>query len=566
MPQGSARDVQTKDADTQACALRSCPPYSSVGRNTVHAACLVLATEERRLHTAMIEGTTRPLRHMHGLTLTTLAEGPEATAHLYASWAGGSWLQPLVATFESLHNLELMSKCGFAVDMEDMPLEAAAGAVWAPDFGQGTRYKAGLSVNAGQGRAASTCQRREGPQHQAEFQNSLGQTWWRFIVALVRARCWSMCWHSECLPGVLAGLLHPDQDVQERTRARLKRWHAAVEAALGQQQPVPLRAARRSPLESWAWLFLPGTSATQPSSDKVGSSLAEPRQQQVVKCAMAALARCHFQQTPADVEAVARHIFSSFGSTKLCEDAFRDLRRQETQHQGNKTVSRHRRWYTCVSSDLLASWKRSPLELATLDLCGPAPPIPPATVYESSPASDPHSLQLPSMTDSLSWPTFTPASAQGLAAELQFLTHLHETEQWSQASGAWRAAFFMEGSVYQDLRKGHCYVSLGHNGSCGPAVLGWPVTRHTYHDNLTVFELDHSAALQGEVQWLIPLRWEDWAAWPCEVLCPLAVHLAGAASPAHAVSTAASSSTCPRRVAPTRGIVIKAAAASEGEK
>ena len=94
---------------------------------------------------------------MHGLTLTTLTEGPEATAHLYASWAGGSWLQPLVATFESLHNLELMSKCGFAVDMEDMPLEAAAGAVWAPDFRQGTRYKAGLSVNAGQGRAASTC-------------------------------------------------------------------------------------------------------------------------------------------------------------------------------------------------------------------------------------------------------------------------------------------------------------------------------------------------------------------------------------------------------------------------
>jgi hypothetical protein len=278
---------------------------------------------------------------------------------------------------------------------------------------------------------------------------------------------------------------------------------------------------------------------------------------------MASLVSSNFQQTPADVETVARHIFSSFGSTKLCEDAFRDLRRQETQHQGNKTVSRHRRWYTCVSGNLLASWQRSPLELSSLDLSGPPPPAPPATIYESSPAHDPESLQLPRMTDSLTWPSFTPSSAQGLAAEMHFLTHLHETGQWDQAGGAWRAAFFMEGCVYQDLRRDHFYVSLGHSGCSGPAMLGWPVKRRSYQGNVTGFELDHSAACQGQVQWLIPLHWDDWAAWPCEVLCPLAAGLAGAAGPG---STAASSSTCPGRLTCAGGIFIRAAASSEGTR
>ena len=97
---------------------------------------MVLATEERRLHTAMIEGLTKPLRHMHGLTLTALARGPDATMHLYASWAAGSWLQPLVAIFEQLRNLELLSKCGFTVDMQEMPLEAAPAAARALDFQQ----------------------------------------------------------------------------------------------------------------------------------------------------------------------------------------------------------------------------------------------------------------------------------------------------------------------------------------------------------------------------------------------------------------------------------------------
>jgi hypothetical protein len=190
---------------------------------------------------------------MHGLTLTTLAKGPEATALLYASWASGSWLQPLVAILELMRNLELMSKCGFAVDMGDMPLEAAAGAAWAPDFLQGTRQVSQCMLGKA-GQLPLACVARA-QRHQAEFENSLAQTWWRFIIALVRARCWSMCWRSECLPGVLAGLLHPDQGIQERTRARLQTWHAAVEATLGQTQPVPLRAARRSPLVSWAWLF-----------------------------------------------------------------------------------------------------------------------------------------------------------------------------------------------------------------------------------------------------------------------------------------------------------------------
>lgn len=146
-------DQRCRQAGYTDTCIAQLPCHSSVGRNTVHAACLVLATEERRLHTAMIEGTTRPLRHMHGLTLTTLAEGPEATACLYASWASGSWLQPLVAIFQLMHDLELMSKCGFTVDMEHMPLEAAAGAVWA------------LTSSKVRGRSLSACWARQGSFH-----------------------------------------------------------------------------------------------------------------------------------------------------------------------------------------------------------------------------------------------------------------------------------------------------------------------------------------------------------------------------------------------------------------
>lgn len=257
---------------------------------------------------------------------------------------------------------------------------------------------------------------------------------------------------------------------------------------------------------------------------------------------MRALSATGFRQVPAEVKELLTQVFSAFGSTKPCEDAFRELRRQETQCQASKRVSWVRKWYTLASSELLLRWHRGPLRLATPAAAAPEPAKLSLSTFEPEPARDPWGLRFPDITGPLKWCSFSPQTAQGLSAELQFLAYMHRTQQWSRASGAWRAAFFTEGCVYEHIPEKRYYLSLGHRGACGPAVLAWPLRLSTVLPNLQFFMLDHSAAAEGSVAWLVPVQWGDWKAWPCEVASPIGVR---AACSAAALASRASGSNPP---------------------
>lgn len=91
------------------------PSLTQPGKNTLHAACVVLSCEKRYYTAHMLHSLVAPLRLAHGLGVQVQMQGPAAVAQLNRDACHGSWLAPLQGTAKVLGDSDLLQRCGFTL-------------------------------------------------------------------------------------------------------------------------------------------------------------------------------------------------------------------------------------------------------------------------------------------------------------------------------------------------------------------------------------------------------------------------------------------------------------------
>lgn len=87
----------------------------SPGKNTLHAACVVLSCEKRYYTAHMLHSLVAPLRLAHGLGVQVQVQGPAAVAQLNHDMCHMSWVAPLRGTAQVLGDSFSLQRCGFTL-------------------------------------------------------------------------------------------------------------------------------------------------------------------------------------------------------------------------------------------------------------------------------------------------------------------------------------------------------------------------------------------------------------------------------------------------------------------
>ena len=92
----------------------------------MHAAICVQSNQTRYEEARIALTLLRPLRQCHGVHLTLLQKGPDATMELYRSWANGEWWIDLYKTVSVLSSPLQLQEAGIHVEFGVKPDEAEA--------------------------------------------------------------------------------------------------------------------------------------------------------------------------------------------------------------------------------------------------------------------------------------------------------------------------------------------------------------------------------------------------------------------------------------------------------
>lgn len=104
------------------CALSFHPDRP--GKNTLHAACVVLSCEERYFTAHMLSELVAPLRLAHGIGVKVQMQGPAAVAQLHCDWSGGTWAVPLQKLAAVLRQPTALVRCGLSLVLDEQSTPA----------------------------------------------------------------------------------------------------------------------------------------------------------------------------------------------------------------------------------------------------------------------------------------------------------------------------------------------------------------------------------------------------------------------------------------------------------
>jgi hypothetical protein len=170
---------------------------------------------------------------LHGKDLQALTSGPIGAAKLYSQWADGSWVIGVNHMHQCLVNPDCLSGCLIKMGHLGPPSECEARTVHKVHFHQSHTAVTHAKVIG----------------HQVAWEEHKAKLMFNITICLMRHRSWGMLWHSECVPGLIAGLALPGP-AQKRCAAKLQEFHEAHQAALLQPLPEPRKWARESPMQA----------------------------------------------------------------------------------------------------------------------------------------------------------------------------------------------------------------------------------------------------------------------------------------------------------------------------
>jgi hypothetical protein len=259
--------------------------------------------------------------------------------------------------------------------------------------------------------------------------------------------------------------------------------------------------------------------------------------------------RGNYTSVPEHILQHIKDIFSSFNSTKFCEDAIHDIRQVETRDQNNKAVNGTHKWAVCIESPRLSTAGRPQVQPSANDI-GPARSQ--NISFQAAPANDP--MVISDLMHRTKWDTANSQTIMGIPGETALLMHMDNKKLWDLAGNCWHHHFLRLGSVYKATEQGPgsngssctgpllCLGSIGNDG----AALAWPLTSVTWTVPSTgsasshqqpiqheAFELSMCPVNTGHLSWIFALDWKDLVAIPTKVVCPASLQHLGLHASSH---------------------------------
>ena len=492
-PKQKAAPAATRKAgksSEESTALDSLRNLRAKCTNTMHAAAVVLANEETRSTAAMLLAVIGPIRTAHGNHIKQLREGPDRAASLYAAWANGSWMPEVYSCTAVLHDQAALADCGLLVE-GDAACSCAPGG-------------SGPSAGTPSAPASSSAHSSRTSQRAPEDAVVLGQDIAaakldRLVFNIVKFRSQSMMWHSDGLPGLLAGLLHSNVECRIAVLQKLKDlWQVfkAVKAA-EPKPPFLQKALARSPFSTF-----------------------------LVQLVCHALESSSFHEVPGEIASWLRSVFGSFGTTKLIEDSFNRLRDHESRDAKGPTMRCAKRWDIVVRSSLLGDNQRH--ELNPKKETVSAKRISRGLFHAPAAAESDRLTNFASICQRQTWPSPSPQTAVHIQADwgllLKLYKHSPENPTWRSATQGWRSCLLLPGELYQRVADGRVFRSFG---QLGAAALGWPMQQLPPDgDSSKKWTYDNN-----KPEWLCMLQWEEFQAIPAAATSPLACIARGGRAP-----------------------------------
>ena len=378
--------------------------------NTFHAMTRYLCDPEAKSYSRMLAYLQEAECKSSRLMLHHL-RGEAATRDQFCAWAHWSFLSEAKEMLLVLQNKEKLSRIGFTMSMGGL----------------------------------------EDAEDLVSLEDCMAHAMSKTMQSLLRFRCGSMLWHVWSLPGITAGLLHPEEGKQGEILHFLKDVDESTRAASNH-----------------------GTLACQRLLFGLGSS------SPAMTWLLERLRQHDFRRLDGPAMELVKAMWSSLLNSKLVEDLNKLQREHETRTASSKHVSRMEAWRCGSQHKLLQSYDRHEVSVSVLqyepasyeqDSLFMAPRRPDPT----EPVEERRFLEaLKGVTQtSASWPTFTPESQQETFANLALLIHLFKNGcDWALAERAHFASMLPEGHcISKEGRVYYVVRAYEHGALCWKATL-----------------------------------------------------------------------------------------------
>ena len=283
-------------------------------KNTLHLAALLLQDRNLQVQARMICEAVKFIRSEHLDSLEQMRT-QVGSAYFQAKRAAGAWRDVCSDILATTHDLDVLARFQF------------------PDP-----------------RLYAMTPTQPSMADPGELKNA--QTYMRLVLEVVKQRCWSMSLHSCTLPGMFAGLLHPEADSAARMAEQIRMVWAAVEKA------EAAAADSKHPAQDAVKLAL--------------DALAYQRHQLVREVACLGKA-CDWQYGSPDLRACVWRMYATVSNTKtFLEDIFNELRDQERGTK-NRKISEWRAYWSAANAKCLAKQQLEHVSLMKGDWDVPLP-------------------------------------------------------------------------------------------------------------------------------------------------------------------------------------------------
>ena len=355
-------------ASQEALAKSSAAANRQISANSFHALLRLMARDDVRHATRQINLAAQPFAIDSG-EMQKEMKAPVDVARLMAGWAHDSWMGCMKECVLTLSNWTELARCGIILRPSPRPKDESA-------------------PQASSQRSA-----------ELTIQDKMYEQYYNLVFSLLREHGSNNSHYSIHFPCALAGLLHADVALQQKTMQYFRFHVEAFREAQKYQLPEMQTLLKRHPFHGLAMRF-------------------------AIKFAEAAQWSLEGHQ----LRMWLHIMFTSFNSSVMVEKAGKELRDAETRDQCSKVMQYMSAWEVLFESELFKQFGREEIKVG----CAGNPP---ASFNESMfvPKKLPETkLDLAAIKGNPTWWSYSAASIKQVYANMVALDHLALTGDWDK--------------------------------------------------------------------------------------------------------------------------------------
>jgi hypothetical protein len=282
-----------------------------------------------------------------------------------------------------------------------------------------------------------------------DIEDSRAQRYLAKVINILRHRTSSMGWHTSGYPGVLAGLLHADENKRATCLARIKKHFDAV-----------------------AWC-MEGCAESRNMAER---SLIKTGK--LVDWVVRKLVDVAWERIPDDVAEFVSNLFSGYLQTVINERYNQLIRDMELRNNPSKYGSCMSMWFKLLNATMIEDYGRHSVRPPHSESAVPGD-IDVKCLFE--PVKHEMDVNLKLLNGKATWQTWTSQTIKRAYHEQELMVKAFDAGDRSMIAKSWRTSFLPSGEVIIVRGKGivtRAFIVLWNvGGVCG----AWPIARHDTH-------------------------------------------------------------------------------------